>query len=88
MAISQHHVDNFQVFMLAIANGDVALVECKDKKTGETVVAVCIATKGEDGTMELIPLAKMFENDPFDEIDPPGTPLIVDMNEKVKEVPS
>jgi hypothetical protein len=45
-------------------------VECTDAKTGEIVVAVCAVEEYED-EYRIIPLAKMFNGDPYEELIPP-----------------
>lgn len=70
MAISKGHKANFETLKRAAANGHLALVECTDKKTGATVIAVCaIGRDGSDYTVH--PFARMFDGNPYDELNPP-----------------
>lgn len=48
----------------------MALVECTDKNTGAAVIVVCFV-RLEGDEQVFIPLAKLFNGDPSDEIDPP-----------------
>jgi len=61
---------NFGALLTAVRNGDACLVECTDAKTGEIVVAVCAVEEHED-EYRIIPLAKMFNGDPYEELIPP-----------------
>lgn len=74
MAIPKGHKANLDTIMKAAAAGDLALVECTDKKTGKPVI--CIAGIGWDGEEYTItPLAKMFDCNPFTELNPPVAEL-------------
>jgi hypothetical protein len=45
-------------------------MECNDAKTGQPVVVVC-AVQTEGGSFEMIPIAKMFDGNPYEELIPP-----------------
>lgn len=62
---------NFGTLLTAVRNGDACLVECKDVKTGEIVVAVCAIYQAENGDYNMVPLAKMFNGNPYEELIPP-----------------
>lgn len=68
--IKDHHIENFKTLELAFRNRDLALLECKDAKTGETVIAVC-AMRQVEGEHLVIPLAKLFNGNPYEELVPP-----------------
>ena len=64
---------NFETLKKAFEKGDVCLVECKDKKTGAYVATICAAEwdpqpVGEEPEVTFIPLAKLFEGNPYDEL--------------------
>ena len=64
---------NFETLKRAFEEGDVCLVECKDKKTGAYVATICAAQwipkpVGEEPEVSFIPLAKLFEGNPYDEL--------------------
>lgn len=69
--ISEGYKANFETLNRAADNGHLALVECRDKKTGKPVLAVC--AMGWDGNeYQIVPLAKMFDGNPYEELDPPS----------------
>jgi hypothetical protein len=69
--INEGYEFNFKTLLAAAHNGDLALVECTDKATGKVVIAVCAIATYEDGMTDIIPVAKMFDGSPYDELDPP-----------------
>lgn len=71
MAIQEGVKQNFKTLQLAMANEDVALVECTNSTTGEIVIAICAVSRMGDGSITMSPLAKMFSGNPFDELTPP-----------------
>jgi hypothetical protein len=61
---------NLETIIKAAKNGDLALVECTDKKSGRPVIALCAI--GFDGKEYIItPMAKLFDGNPFEELNPP-----------------
>ena len=71
MAIPEPCRANFETLQRASANGDLCLVECRDAMTGQPVYALCAVNY--DGEMvELAPLAKLFDGNPYEELVPPG----------------
>ena len=73
MAISKGYQANFETLQRAEANGDLALLECKDAKSGQPVIAiVAVQRSAKPGMMvEFVPLAKMFDGNPYEELLPP-----------------
>lgn len=70
MTIAKGHKANFETLKRASANGDLALMECVDKATGKSVIAICaVSFDGEE--YEFTPLAKMFDGNPYKELVPP-----------------
>lgn len=72
MAIPEGYQINFNTLLRAVQNGDAALVECTDKETGKTVIAICAVSADDDGDFHIAPLAKMFDGNPFEELLPPA----------------
>ena len=71
--IQEGYKTNFETLKRAAAAGDLALVECRDKETGKPVIAVCAVSRiGDDYVF--VPLAKMFDGNPYDELEPPTVP--------------
>lgn len=65
--IQDHHKTNFETLKRAFKNGDVALRECTDTLTGKPIVVIC-AINVVKAEYEYIPAAKMFDNNPFEEL--------------------
>lgn len=72
MAIAKGYKANFETLLKAMSNGDTLLMECKDAKTGKPVVVVC-ACYHDAKTEEIVtvPLAKLFDGNPYEELIPP-----------------
>lgn len=68
--ITKEYKANFETLKKAFKNKAIALMECTDAETGKPVITVC-AVNIVNGEYELIPLAKMFDGNPFEELLPP-----------------
>lgn len=69
-AIQKGYKANFETLLRASKNGDLALLDCQDKATRKTVrVIVAVAFDGKEYSFS--PLAKMFDGNPYDELNPP-----------------
>ena len=67
-----NHIQWFEQMKLATKNGDIALMSCLDAKTKEPRSVICIASRADDGGIEMIPLGHFVpEGDPFDAYLPP-----------------
>ena len=71
MTIVQQHKPNFETLRQAFENGDVALLECQLKGTGESV-AVITAVNREDEDFSFIPFAMFFNGNPYELLNPPN----------------
>lgn len=70
MPIAQGYKDNFSTLMRAVKNNDVVLMECTDASTGQSVMTVCaVFQQGEEYVT--VPLAKLFDGNPYEELKPP-----------------
>jgi len=69
--ILEGYKTNFETLKKAGANGDLCIMECQDKQTGKTVIAICAVGREEGGDFTMHPLAKMFDGDPYEELNPP-----------------
>jgi len=68
--IPEGNKKNLETLKRAVANGDVALMEVKDKVTGELVDAICaVSFDGTEYTMS--PLAFMVRENPYERFEPP-----------------
>lgn len=69
--IEKGYKANLETIKLAAKHGDLALVDCQDKTTKKRVVI--LAAVGRDGEEFVIsPLAKMFDGNPYEELNPPA----------------
>lgn len=70
MAINESHKANFNTLLAAVRNGDVVLVECSDAKSGFPVITVCAVARNAE-EFAVVPLAKLFDGNPYEELAPP-----------------
>ena len=68
--ISKGHQANFETLKKAFKNKAVALMECTDAVTGKPVIAIC-AVNIVNGEYQFSPFAKMFDGNPYEELNPP-----------------
>lgn len=69
--IQKGYKKNFETMLLAAKHGDLCLVDCQDKATGKPVRVVCAVNRMSE-ELELAPLAKLFDGNPYDELNPPN----------------
>jgi len=70
MAIAEGYKANFHTLTRAFDNEQVCLMECTDKITKNKVMVIC-AIQMVDGEYEMVPFAKLFDGNPYEELDPP-----------------
>lgn len=70
--ITQGYKNNFNQLKRAFENEDVCLMECTNKKTGKTINVICAVQYVEGDKIEMVPFAKMFDGNPYDEVEPPN----------------
>ncbi len=100
MAIPEVHQKNFDTLMRACKDGNVALMECTDAETGNPVFVICASNMSWDEeknepSYEFIPVAKMFDGDPYEEVNPPesefesseGDKYVCDEDKEKEEAP-
>ena len=78
MALLEGHKTNFNTLLDAFKAGRVALVECKDAKTGEPVAVLCAVNEEEDAQIGMVPFARMFNGDPYEELIDPFAAEVAD----------
>ena len=71
MTVVQQHKPNFDTLRQAFENGDVALLECQLKTTGESV-AVVVAVNRDSDEFAFVPVAMMFKGNPYEMLNPPN----------------
>lgn len=68
--IPKGYKTNFETLKRAAANGDLALMQCRDRITQALTYVICaVGREGEDYI--LVPMARMFDGDPYDVLEPP-----------------
>ena len=72
MALLPGHKLNFETLQQAMLARDAALLDCRRIGSGEQVAAICAVNRQADGSIEFVPLAKLFDGNPYEEILPPG----------------
>jgi hypothetical protein len=79
MALRDGDKMNFATLQKVFANGDSCIIEAQTVG-GNYVAVICARTcNDEDGTILLIPFARMFEGDPFEEVVMPDEAEKVDL---------
>jgi len=72
MALAKGHRANFETLRRAILAGDAALMEFQFTVTGEEVAVVCAASRQHDGTIAFAPFAMLFNDNPYELLNPPN----------------
>jgi Family of unknown function (DUF6117) len=79
---------NFNSLEKAFRNGDIALIECRDRRNGEPAYVICVinlhrqADRGPE--IEMVPFGLMFNNDPCEMLIPAFDPEFDDLTMKRK----
>jgi len=63
---------NFETFKRAFDAGHVALVECKDSRTGEKVAALCAISRDDQGMIDIVPFARLHSIEDLNTLQPPA----------------
>jgi hypothetical protein len=72
MALTKGYLANFKTLSKAFANKDAGLVECTDVETGKPVMVICAFSHySATGEVTTVPLAKLFDGNPYKELVPP-----------------
>lgn len=70
--LSDAYITNFKTIERACHNQDLCLVSCRNRTTGKPVAVVAAMQRlGDSEEIELVPLAKLFDGNPYDEVEPP-----------------
>jgi hypothetical protein len=70
MALAKGQIRNFRTMLRAAGDRNLALVECTLERRGETVAVIC-AVNHRDGEFEFVPLARLFNENPYEALMPP-----------------
>lgn len=69
--IPKPYQDNFDTLSRAFADGAACLLECREQKTGSLAYVICaVDRRGPD--IELVPFARLFDDNPYELLAPPG----------------
>ncbi len=69
--IPESYRNNFNTLKRAFGDGAACLLQCRDKATGKPVFVICaVNCRGQD--FELVPFARLFDDDPYGLLTPPG----------------
>jgi hypothetical protein len=68
--IPQPYRDNFNTLDQAFIDGDACLLECTDRATGRPVYVIC-AVNRRNPDYELVPFARLFDDNPYELLVPP-----------------
>jgi len=71
MRLSKGIKANFRTLQSACKAGRLAVLDCQDAKTGESI-PVIVALNGDGQDCEFVPLARMFVGNPYEELKPPN----------------
>lgn len=88
MAIPNAIKTNFHTLEKAFKNGDIALLECRDRNNGKPAYAICAINltrqPGREPEIEMVPLGVVFNTDPYEMLIPPCDPEFDDLMKKEK----
>jgi hypothetical protein len=69
--IPKPYRDNFNTLQSAFDEGDACLLECHEQATGKPAYVICaVNRRGTD--YELVPFARLFDDNPYELLSPPG----------------
>jgi hypothetical protein len=71
MAFTKGDRANFATLKRAADHGDLALMECLDKETGNKVAVVCAASLDKENMWTFTPLAVLINTNPYERYEPP-----------------
>ena len=69
--IPKPHQNNFDTLSQAFSDGAACLLECRERTTGRPAYVICaVGRRGPD--YELVPFARLFNDNPYELLAPPG----------------
>ena len=78
MAIPDPIKTNFHTLGKAFEKGDIALIECRERNTGEPAYAICainvLRQANCEPEIEMVPFGLMFKSDPYEMLIPASDP--------------
>ncbi len=86
MAIPNAIKTNFNSLERAFRNGDIALLECRNRSNGEPAYAICAINlhrrADREPEIEMVSLGLMFDDDPYETLIPASAPEFDDHTKK------
>jgi len=77
MALKEEHKDLYKTLVASFERLNVSLMECRDAKTGEYVAVICAFVADRSGRAgAIMPIARLFDGDPFLEVIPYTDPAV------------
>lgn len=74
MSLLPGHRSNFDTLRQAALNNDLALMDCRHRDTGKPIAVLCAANRLPRGEIEFVPLATLFNDNPYEFLVPPTAP--------------
>lgn len=71
-ALPEAHRINFETLLRAARAGDLCILQCNDATTHDPVTAICFVSQDAEDNIELTPVARFFNGNPFEELLPPN----------------
>lgn len=71
-ALPDAHKVNFETLLQAARAGDLCIVQCTDAKTHDPVTAICAVNRDAENNIELAPIARFFNGNPYEQLIPPS----------------
>ena len=68
---------NFETIRAAVRNGGDMIMECIDNGTGKPVIVLCARYIDDEGMIVIVPLAKLFDGNPYEQLTPPSAREVV-----------
>ena len=72
MSLKDADKHNFEVMQQAMASGDLGILECTDKESGEYRAVLVVRSTLDDGATDLVPVAVMAWANPYSLWNPPS----------------
>lgn len=72
MGLLPSHKANFETLRRAVLSKDATLMECQLVATGELVAVVCAVNHHQNGDIDFVPLAMLFQDSPYQTLNPPN----------------
>lgn len=69
--IPKPYRDNFDTLRGAFSDGAACLLECRERTTGRSAYVIC-ALNHRGTVYDLVPFARLFDDDPYALLAPPG----------------